>query len=292
MTSKVSQLNKGWGARIPELDNITFAELLDEAKMLIPQYAPEWTDFNLHDPGITIIELIAWIVESQIFQLDQITEKDVKSFLSLLGQNPQKNEKIKDAKMRAQIDIKKLYKAVTLDDFEQLAIETPGVSIARVKALWNNNCVQIVVVPETVQTAKPHGKPLTVEEIKSRVYRHLDKRRILTALIEVIDPEYVTVFVKTTIKIKPRASAKCVKRRIKEMLRDFFNPIGKDGLAWPFGRNVYASEVISKIEDIEGVDRVQDLVLSKDGISTRKDLEVNGNALTKSGKPEVIIVDS
>jgi hypothetical protein len=42
---------------IPDLDDKTFEELVEEAKKLIPLYAPEWTDHNLHDPGITFIEL-------------------------------------------------------------------------------------------------------------------------------------------------------------------------------------------------------------------------------------------
>ena len=73
---------------IPELDDKKFAELVEEAKALIPVYAPEWTDYNIHDPGITFIELFAWLIEMQIYRLDQITEKNKRKFLKLLGTKP------------------------------------------------------------------------------------------------------------------------------------------------------------------------------------------------------------
>jgi hypothetical protein len=74
---------------IPKLDDKTFAELVEEAKALIPVYAPEqWTDHNIHDPGITFIELLAWLIEMQIYRLDQVTEKNKRKFLRLLGIRP------------------------------------------------------------------------------------------------------------------------------------------------------------------------------------------------------------
>ena len=48
-----------------------------------------------------------------------------------------------------------------------------------------------------------------------------------------------------------------------------------------FGRNVYASEVIAKIENVDGVDLVQDLELKTDSKSIRKYLLLGKNALTK-----------
>lgn len=72
----------------PKLDDKTFAELVEEAKALIPVYAPEWTDHNIHDPGITFVELFAWLIEMQIYRLDRVTEKNKRKFLKLLGIKP------------------------------------------------------------------------------------------------------------------------------------------------------------------------------------------------------------
>jgi len=72
----------------PNLDDVTFEELVDESKKLIPIYAPDWTDFNVHDPGITFIELFAWLSEMQIYRMNQVTEKNKLKFLKLLGIKP------------------------------------------------------------------------------------------------------------------------------------------------------------------------------------------------------------
>ncbi len=73
---------------VPGLDDKTFNEIVDEARSLIPRYYPEWTDHNVHDPGITFIELFAWLAEMQIYQLDQITDRNYKKFLKLLNYYP------------------------------------------------------------------------------------------------------------------------------------------------------------------------------------------------------------
>ena len=45
------------GLPVPRLDSRTWDELMTEARALIPEYAPAWTDHNLHDPGVTLVEL-------------------------------------------------------------------------------------------------------------------------------------------------------------------------------------------------------------------------------------------
>jgi hypothetical protein len=74
---------------VPVLDDKTYAQLVDDARKLIPRFAPGWTDQNVHDPGITFIELFAWLVEMQQYRLDQIRDRDYLKFLRLLGIEPQ-----------------------------------------------------------------------------------------------------------------------------------------------------------------------------------------------------------
>jgi len=45
---------------LPVLDDRSFDDLVAEARALIPALAPEWTNHNPSDPGITLIELFAW----------------------------------------------------------------------------------------------------------------------------------------------------------------------------------------------------------------------------------------
>ncbi|MEZ4731290.1 MAG: putative baseplate assembly protein [Caldilineaceae bacterium] len=54
-------------------------------RALIPKYAPQWTDHNPSDLGITLIELFAWLVEGLIYRLNRVPEKNLIEFLNLLG---------------------------------------------------------------------------------------------------------------------------------------------------------------------------------------------------------------
>lgn len=74
---------------LPNLDDRRWADLVEEGRALIPLYAPEWTDHNLHDPGITIIELLAWAAEMDLYQLNRIPETHRWKFLELLGFRPE-----------------------------------------------------------------------------------------------------------------------------------------------------------------------------------------------------------
>jgi predicted phage baseplate assembly protein len=73
---------------LPNLDDRVWADLVAESTALIPVYGPEWTDQNYSDPGITIVELLAWIAEMDIYRLNQITDSERLKFLALVGISP------------------------------------------------------------------------------------------------------------------------------------------------------------------------------------------------------------
>lgn len=72
---------------IPEivLDTEEFREIFEEARCKIASIYPEWTDYNYHDPGITMLEMFAWLKEGQQFYMDQTGEEQKAKFLKLLG---------------------------------------------------------------------------------------------------------------------------------------------------------------------------------------------------------------
>lgn len=72
-------------AQTPVFDPRDFQDLVDEAKRRIPQYCPEWTDHNVSDPGVTLIELFAWMVDILLYRLNQVPERDFRTFLDLIG---------------------------------------------------------------------------------------------------------------------------------------------------------------------------------------------------------------
>jgi hypothetical protein len=74
---------------LPNLDDRRWSDLVDEGRSLIPTYAPDWTDHNVHDPGITVMELLAWVAEMDIYQLNRISDEHKRKFLALVGVLPE-----------------------------------------------------------------------------------------------------------------------------------------------------------------------------------------------------------
>jgi predicted phage baseplate assembly protein len=72
----------------PVFDPRDFQDLVDEAKRRIPQYCPEWTDHNVSDPGVTLIELFAWMVDIFLYRLNKVPDRDYLKFLELVGARP------------------------------------------------------------------------------------------------------------------------------------------------------------------------------------------------------------
>ncbi|WNI24044.1 putative baseplate assembly protein [Streptomyces sp. ITFR-16] len=69
----------------PNLDDRRFQQLVDEAKRYVQQRSPEWTDHNVSDPGVTLIETFAFMVDQLLYRLNRVPEKNYAAFLDLLG---------------------------------------------------------------------------------------------------------------------------------------------------------------------------------------------------------------
>jgi predicted phage baseplate assembly protein len=69
----------------PNLDDRRFQDLVDDAKRLLQERCPAWTDHNVHDPGVTLIELFAWMTEQVVYRLNRVPDLHYVKFLELLG---------------------------------------------------------------------------------------------------------------------------------------------------------------------------------------------------------------
>ncbi|MCB5168498.1 putative baseplate assembly protein [Streptomyces bambusae] len=69
----------------PNLDDRRFQDLVDEAKRMVQQRCPEWSDHNVSDPGITLIEAFAHMTDQLIYRLNRVPEKNHIAFLDLIG---------------------------------------------------------------------------------------------------------------------------------------------------------------------------------------------------------------
>ena len=70
---------------VPNLDDRTFQSLVDDAKRMVQQRCPEWTDHNVSDPGVTLIETFAYMVDQLLWRLNRVPDRTYVKFLELLG---------------------------------------------------------------------------------------------------------------------------------------------------------------------------------------------------------------
>ncbi len=194
-------------------------------------------------------------------------------------------ETLDGAKIRVREDLKRVCRAVTSADYEHLSMNTPGLRVARAKAIPRYHpdrdgevpgIVTMIVVPES-----PYTKPKPSLGFLKTVYRHLDMHRLLTTELFVMPPEYVDISVVATVVIKPKKDPGRVTDDLEKELGNFLHPIkgGVDRGGWHFGRPVHKSEIYKIIDGVEGVDYVTNLRLKREGRDQPGDITIPPHGL-------------
>ncbi|QWH88428.1 putative baseplate assembly protein [Bacillus toyonensis] len=236
--------------------------------------------------------------------LDQFKNSEmvrVKNLLPALGGT--QKETLDEAVMRIRRELKSGYRAVTSEDFESLALATPGLRVARAKAFpfigppdftstKKQPLVTVVIVPFSNAS-----KPVPSQGFLKTVQCHLDKHRLITTQVHVISPNYVKIDVEALLSIKSGADPIETSKCVKEILDKFLNPLARkrEEREWPFGRAVYKSEIYEVIKKVPEVECVQKLQIIGEGIGTKHN---NGNiempriSLVVSGEHTIEIVSS
>jgi hypothetical protein len=268
----------------PTLDDRSYAGLLEEARTLIPSLAPQWTNHNPSDPGITLVELFAWLTEMLIYRVDRLPEENTRAYLQLLN-GPQwtPGPNLEEDIRATVLDLRRRHRAVTAEDYEVLAREAaPGVARARCVAkrdlaeadetarrVPREGYVSVVVVPDpslsgSVASGSPSGAPLPSAALLTAVGNDLRARRLVTVRQSVVAPVYVPVRAEALVATRPDVDVTELRKRVKKAIEDYLDALagGPEGEGWPFGRDVYASEIYRLLERVPGVDFVSDVLLS------------------------------
>ncbi|HET9345455.1 MAG TPA: baseplate J/gp47 family protein [Candidatus Limnocylindrales bacterium] len=189
-------------------------------------------------------------------------------------------------------------RATTLADFERLALDVPGTNVARARA-WSSldprypcleasGTVTVVVIPWL-----PIGRPEPTPGLLGAVGRYLDARRVLCTRLFVVGPTYLEVAIRASIVVRTGADPDRVRADVTKAVDAFFDPLsgGPDGRGWPFGRDVYRTEVLQVIGRVEGVDHVVGLELvTVDGGPDCDDICVGPTTLVQSGQHAIELV--
>ncbi len=264
---------------LQNLDDITFEELVKEAKSLIPVYTSEWTNHNPSDPGITLVELFAWLCEMIIYRIDQIPEQNYLRFLNLLGIQLGEGEELASGIRRGVRQLSECTRAVTVEDYEMLAykalMEKPNIKetfpdiSARTICLANRDMenrksedseqfghVSVILI---VSTQNQTDLMKETFNIKQYVKQYLLERKVLTNRVHVVDPDYQDIKVNMQVAARDKKLAET----IRSVIEAHIDPIqgGEAKKGWPLGRNLYKSDLYYLVERIPGIDHVKQIEL-------------------------------
>lgn len=210
-------------------------------------------------------------------------------------------ETMAEAQLRAQEEMTSRQRAVTSSDFEQLALATPGLRVARAKALPNYHPefpklympgnVTVVAVPALRSN---RVTPAAGAGFLQSVQRHLEARRLVATAVHVIAPAYVQISVRGKIFKQKKSDATAVQARALAALQKFLHPLtgGPNEDGWTFGRPVYAAEIYQLLDDVEGVDHVVGIELEAVALQqlAQKVITIPPNALVYSGEHQLEVI--
>ena len=268
---------------LPELDDRTWDQLVAESRALIPTHDRSWTDHNPADPGITLIELLAWLTEMLLFRLDRLPDAYYRNFLRLLnGGDWQPGADLEEDLRATVIGLRRRHRAVTAEDYEVLARRAvEGVArsrcvrrrdlevaseAARTRDMPGHLSVVVVPAEQSANPVSEPGAPRPSAELLETVWKYLDGRRLLTARHHVVGPIYAPVTVAITAWARPGVPFEDppggdgepgLEQQVVAAVTRFLDPLegGDAGTGWPFGRAVYVSELHRLLDGIEGLDR-------------------------------------
>ncbi len=187
-------------------------------------------------------------------------------------------ETLDEAKRRGPLLVRTRNRAVTAEDYEVLAREAAP-DVARVRCVPAGRdgtaagAVRVLLVPAA---AAENGKILfenlvPPRDTLRRVAERLDAARSVGARVVVEPPLYRGVTVVARMIAKPRASADRVRDDALRELYNFISPLaggGPDGSGWPFGRPVQAGEIFGRLQQVRGVELVEDVrIFSADPVT-------------------------
>lgn len=259
----------------------------DGANGMIPPAEHDIKAFYNHIDGVkgnVAAKQIKYILSDNLKDLEVFNEKAATGGFD--------SESIEEAVIRVRKDLKTPYTAVTSYDYEELAKSTPGLRVRRAKALpdKNNNTVTVLVVPES-NPENVLSEPKASTGFLKTVCHHLDKHRLITTQIQVDNPIYIEVTVIATLKPQNGYDDDLLKNNADKALVNFLNPYtGYEGKGWPFGRDVFISEIYEVLDEVEGVDCVFRVTLNGKNEFDGEKLVINENELVYSGRHRISIL--
>ena len=208
-------------------------------------------------------------ISTLLTSIEGIDEGAVGNLLAASG--GRQEETLDEAKLRVPRAIRSRCRAVTNEDFEQLAIQAANIKRAKALPLTHPEFPGVKIPGVVTVIVVPDGdapNPMPSEGTLKSVCAYLNQARLLTTELYVVPPRYQKVKVTATVVAEDEADLAEVKRTIVTALTDYFHPLrgGEQGQGWPFGGDIFYSRVYGRAS-VPGVQRIERLLIALDGTS-------------------------
>ena len=198
--------------------------------------------------------------------------------------NPQRaeggreQETLERAKLRGQALLRQRDRAVTAEDYVYLA-ERASSGVGRAHCVQPTSqhaaagngeqitpgAIRLLLVPALNTTVTlPRSADLRLPaRVRQEVEDYLDARRLLTAILEVDEPDYVFVSTDISLVADPRADSEQVARAVRTRMENFVHPLlgGLSGTGWPFRRTLTLADIYAQVQAAQGVAFLLDIRL-------------------------------
>ena len=301
---------------LPNLDDRSYADLTAQARALIPSLDPAWTNHNPSDPGITLVELLAWLTEMLLYQVNQVPAANTETFLKLLNgpewvQPP--GISLDDATRQTILNLRDRYRAVTSADYEWLALNAwprstqagqlpGGGQLARVRCLPRRNLsatdpvVRGADAPAHLSLVAVPAAGQSETGLYDALWQFFDERRTLTTRHHVVGPAYLPVEISANLALRGDAPPQQALADARQALLAYFDPLtgGAGQQGWPFGRAVYTSEAAAVLKRVALVSYVEDVQVTAPGATDRVQPDavvLDANELVQLGATPLVAFD-
>jgi hypothetical protein len=309
----------------PDLAGKTYKDIMDEMLASIPKYSDTWTNLNPSDPGITILELLSWNADMTLYRINRMPEESYVNFLRLvagtsgleyvnrslekLKTDPNSDrmlirllEFLKDIEKGEQKEIPEIkaaaldflnsnYRAMTKEDFERLSIETTENDIVKVKraiVISDGEKVEVIIVSDPVYRYNKDVYDDLIKKVKGYLY----PRRLIGTRIVVKSPAFTRVKIEVKVIYQYQYhDTTNVEESVRKRILEYLDPLtgGHEGKGWTYKRSLTVYEIDQIVEEMEGIDRVKEVIIDDfSGDSTKKEI-INIIGLIEITEDDIII---
>jgi len=250
----------------------SYDEFVEDALAIVPAWAPQWTDHNPSDPGITLVELLAYYAEILAYRALRVTPDAELAFLSLMTGREHEalvgvSPTILAKRIRGAVaELARPQVAVTAHDYEQLAIDAARTVLGPDAAIlarcfpdvdpraWKDVAPGEVAVVLASDAADLRGACDEVAE-------QLAQRCLLTTRVHVVPAVVVEVRIGCRLALRPGFAMATAEAQVGDALRSRFDPL-RTAASSAFGRPTHMGDVIAAIDDVEAVDYVEHVTVN------------------------------